>query len=637
MASLLEALRRIREVRLTSDALEVELARILEEELEADGPDDARPEILRGAVSDRLALARATRAAETTARQLDVLHAVTRGGEDLLRVPEAADRALRFVHETFQCVHAGLHVAVGPNLELVARHVDGEPARVDQAPPWLRSIRPGDRLLPLLATRARQTLSRPIASLSARARELLGPLGVQHMVAAPLFDGDRVMGSLTVTYREVEPWSEEKLARFEHAAAQVAAAIAPIRRLEEARQRAYDLERIAALGTRVSEELELGAVLQRTVTELAALTDVPIAQLFLATDGALKTAASSSELFVDVELPADTSSVAGIAFVTRAALWVEDVQTDERVSRALAERMQMRSIMAVPLIARGEPIGVIALVETREIRHFSPAEIARATTVANLIAPVILNAKIFDDLRRSHEALARAQAELVSRERQVALGELSAVVAHEVRNPIAIIFNSLTSLRKQDLASGDARVLLDIVGEEARRLDRIVSDLLDFVRPYVPSPRPVRLEQVLESAVAGAVRAQPDDVQIAVEIGSAPETVIVDGTMLQQALQNLIVNALQVTPKGGTVTVRAKVTSRARTLRCEVQDSGPGLPAAARERMFQPFYTTKATGTGLGLAIVKRVVEALGGEVKVSSPARKGATFSLILPLGDPR
>jgi signal transduction histidine kinase len=281
----------------------------------------------------------------------------------------------------------------------------------------------------------------------------------------------------------------------------------------------------------------------------------------------------------------------------------------------------------------------LLLAETRHRRRFRDDEVARATAIANLVSPAIVNARIHADLRRSYEALRQAQADVVSNERLAALGELSAVIAHEVRNPLAVIFNSLGTLRKLPAPSGDAKILLDIVGEEADRLNRIVRDLLDFVRPYTCHPREAILADLVHSAVAGARRSiSAAAVTIDTDLVPPSSEVIVDPTMVQQALINLIVNAIQATPAGGTVRVRTSFVDGAsaeegrREIRFEVSDEGAGIDPADAARIFQPFFTTKPTGTGLGLAVVRRIADAVGGRVDVRRRAPCGSVFTFTVP-----
>jgi signal transduction histidine kinase len=333
----------------------------------------------------------------------------------------------------------------------------------------------------------------------------------------------------------------------------------------------------------------------------------------------------------------DGPGTVSLAYRTRRPVIVEDADSDDRSLQPVSKTLGVKSILVVPLIANGEPIGTILLAETRHVRRFSEEEVARASAVANLISPAIVNAKMFADLRRSYDALSRAQADLVTHERLAALGELSAVIAHEVRNPLAVIYNSLSSLRKLPAPTPDAKVLLDIVDDEATRLNRIVADLLDFVRPYASHPRPTNLEMLVVGAIDGARRSLPTSTAIELEISPAASDLVLDATMIQQALINLIVNAIQATPPDARIEVRARVVDGSDgerpCLSFEVADQGPGIDPANAVHIFRPFFTTKPTGTGLGLAIVHRIAEALGGKVEVKCGEGQGSIFTLTVPI----
>jgi signal transduction histidine kinase len=240
--------------------------------------------------------------------------------------------------------------------------------------------------------------------------------------------------------------------------------------------------------------------------------------------------------------------------------------------------------------------------------------------------------QLYVDLKRSYDELARTQAELVRHERLAALGELAAVMAHEVRNPLGVIFNSLTTLKRLLHPTGDAEMLLTMVGEEADRLNRIVADLLDFARPYELTKKPIAIEPIIASAIDAATKSlHTPAVTVTTAIPNALPLFPVDAHFLRQGLVNLLINAVQAMPKGGTVTVAASIQND--WLVIEVSDEGVGLSARAAEKMFQPFFTTKATGTGLGLAVVKRIVDAHLGEVSARVNASgRGTTFRCRFP-----
>ena len=296
-----------------------------------------------------------------------------------------------------------------------------------------------------------------------------------------------------------------------------------------------------------------------------------------------------------------------------------------------------RTRLAVPLIARDEALGVVLILD-EHARGFTRAEMDRALAVAGQLALALLSARLYEALRTSYAELERAQRDLIDRERLAALGELSASIAHEVRNPLGVIFNSVGSLKRILKPEGDAALLLDIIGEEADRLNRMVGDLLDYSRPVQPSLQPVPLRPLFEEAIAAASQqAGPgsEAVSASVRVADDAATVRADARLLRQALVNLFLNAYQAMPRSGRLDVRSSRALAHGGRPCAeivVQDSGPGIPPDIVDKVFQPFFTTKATGTGLGLAVVRRIVEGHGGSIELG-PAGPGAEFRLRLPL----
>jgi signal transduction histidine kinase len=242
------------------------------------------------------------------------------------------------------------------------------------------------------------------------------------------------------------------------------------------------------------------------------------------------------------------------------------------------------------------------------------------------------------ELRQSLEILARTQSELVARERMAALGELSATMAHEVRNPLGAIANCVSALHHLPGKHLDAQQasLLEIIAEEVQRLDELVRGLLDFARPVQPQPRPEPLEPVVEGALSAALRSQTISSRVTVQREMAPDLplALVDVQLLHVALSNLFTNALQAMPQGGDLSVRIERERLAGSprLQLSISDTGTGMSPEVQRRIFEPFFTTRATGTGLGLPIVRRIVEGHSGEVEVRSTQGRGTTFTLRLP-----
>jgi signal transduction histidine kinase len=246
------------------------------------------------------------------------------------------------------------------------------------------------------------------------------------------------------------------------------------------------------------------------------------------------------------------------------------------------------------------------------------------------------------ELRHSLEALARTQSELVARERMAALGELAASMAHEVRNPLGAIANCVTALRHLPGRQLDTQQesVLEIIAEEVQRLDELVRGLLDFARPVEPQLRPEPLEPVVDGALTAALRIQALGAHVTVQREVPPDLppALVDVQLLHVALSNLFTNALQAMPQGGELGVRIAPDQRAGAshLRLSISDTGTGMSPEVQQRVFEPFFTTRATGTGLGLSIVRRIVEGHSGEVEVRSTLGRGTTFTVWLPCAEP-
>ncbi len=243
---------------------------------------------------------------------------------------------------------------------------------------------------------------------------------------------------------------------------------------------------------------------------------------------------------------------------------------------------------------------------------------------------------IFQDLREI-EALK----EEVERERHLAsLGRLAAGVAHEVRNPLSSLKGFAQFLRSKFAPGSEEERYADIMIEEVERLDRVVQELLDFAKPARPDRRASGTNDIIEEALALVTDdALYKNVTIVREFGEGLPPVFVDPDQIKQALLNVLLNAIEAMPDGGTLTVATGVEDGAPAdcVTLAVADTGSGIAPGEIEKLYEPFYTTKSGGTGLGLTVVSRVVEQNGGHIGVSSAAGEGTTFSLRLPVAAAR
>ncbi len=234
-------------------------------------------------------------------------------------------------------------------------------------------------------------------------------------------------------------------------------------------------------------------------------------------------------------------------------------------------------------------------------------------------------------LREQTEVLFQTEEHLRRADRLSALGELSAGMAHEIRNPLGSIKGAAEILR-DDYGPGEPKFeFIQILLKETDRLNGIVQEFLSFARPKPPELQETDINGVIESVLT--LTAQPlrkAGVVLRKELDPAIGPRNLDAGLLKQAFLNLVLNAVQAMPEGGTLTVMSAL--RGDLLEVSVADTGVGIPSEDRKKLFSPFFTTKEGGTGLGLAITYRIVENHRGTIDVESEPGKGARFTVRIP-----
>ncbi len=256
-----------------------------------------------------------------------------------------------------------------------------------------------------------------------------------------------------------------------------------------------------------------------------------------------------------------------------------------------------------------------------------PARRNLAASVAASAAVAVFGLLLWFALEARQRALLR-QAEL---EHLAALGRLSAVLAHEIRNPLGTIKGFAQLIEEQ--ASGAQQRLVAPIVAEAARLERLVNDLLAYGRPRQPVLTHAELRPLLEQVVAEhRTAAQPGPVEWQTDFQEAGLRVVTDLDLLRQVLGNLLRNAAEAAASSPEPRVTVIARRHGRHVQVEVRDNGPGFTAEALERSFEPFFTSKASGTGLGLAISRRLTASLGGTLEVRNLEGGGAAAILRLP-----
>ena len=252
--------------------------------------------------------------------------------------------------------------------------------------------------------------------------------------------------------------------------------------------------------------------------------------------------------------------------------------------------------------------------------------------------------ELAERLAETNRRLEQAQAEARRSERLAALGQLSAGLAHEIRNPLGVIKGSAEMLTQKLQASDElARELAGYISTEVIRLSALVTEFLDFARPLHAEPHPANLIALLDRVlqiVAGRFPSKPVRVERHYASGLPP--VPLDESLCEQAFLNLVQNAYEAMQDkdkdhGGTLRVEVQPTTQndREGVELRLADTGPGVPDELREEIFNPFVTTKKTGVGLGLSIVSKIVDGHHGSIHVENAPGSGAVFTLFFPLEE--
>ncbi|MGH7805033.1 MAG: two-component system sensor histidine kinase NtrB [Candidatus Binatia bacterium] len=316
-----------------------------------------------------------------------------------------------------------------------------------------------------------------------------------------------------------------------------------------------------------------------------------------------------------------------------AALLVEDPEPAADAEGALARRLGERaratgapiveeSVVALPLRTKDRVVGILFV--QRDGAPLRPHEVALLELLAQQAAIAIENAALFAEARAASERMRHS-------DKLSALGRLSAGLAHELRNPLNTL-NVLTfAMRERSEVNASSRADLDVIHSEIQRMNLLLDQFLDFARPRRPRFERHRVEEiVVETVTLVAPEAGKRTIELETRLSPSTPHVWADGDQLKQVFLNLALNALQAMPEGGRLVVESAVTQGGVVVR--FRDTGIGIPDEIRDRLFEPFCTSRTGGTGLGLAVALRIVDAHSGDLSVESEPGRGTTASVWLP-----
>ena len=461
---------------------------------------------------------------------------------------------------------------------------------------------------------------------------------VRSELAVPLEVRGQVRGVLNVDSDLPDAFTTDDQELLEALAVQAASVIHNTWLYEQLRLKLGLFESLFTVSQTINSTLNLDDALKVITQEAAVLMRAKVCALMLLDPTGqwldLRASYGAGPAYLNKPRLGTEESLLGVVVRRKKPVQIEDVRVSTRYQHVSVARLEgLVALLSVPLLFAGQAIGTLS-VYTGQPYSFSNDEIRILSALAELSAIAIHKARLY-------ERVVDVEEQLRLNEKLAALGLLAAEVAHEIRNPLTVIkmlYHSLDlQFAPEDPRSKDAR----IIGEKIEHLNRIVRRILDFARTTEPRMAPVNLNELIdELGLLVRHKLKHQNVQLERRLEPALPPVMGDAPQLEQAFLNLILNAAQAMPAGGTLTITTRSLSAPRSagrpthVAVQFRDTGPGMTAEQRRRAFTSVLsTTKATGTGLGLAIVGRVVETHHGKVKINSPPAGGATVTILLPL----
>jgi signal transduction histidine kinase len=348
-----------------------------------------------------------------------------------------------------------------------------------------------------------------------------------------------------------------------------------------------------------------------------------------------------------ITLPLDPEdSVVARSIFEKQPFVIPDASRDPRVNPVLKKKLNLQSLVVIPLLAKEKALGAIAADYVEPNKNITKETLESLMTFVQQASLAIHNAFMYQELKtfsqqmeekiqKTTADLRKTEAQLIRSEKLAALGQLAAGIAHEIRNPLTSINILIHSLTENLPTKNSHWEDLKVIEEEILRINEIVDQFLRFAKPASPLFEKADLIPIFEETLQ-LLRPQIERGGISVqkEFESLPRATV-DKEQMKQVILNLLMNAIQAMPKAGRLGLSDRMSRDGHWVELTIQDSGIGIPPEDIDKLFDPFFSTKEGGIGLGLSIAHRIIDQHHGKIEVESKPGKGTLFTISLPISS--
>ena len=458
---------------------------------------------------------------------------------------------------------------------------------------------------------------------------------VRSELAVPLEVQGEVRGVINVDSERADAFTADDQELLQELAVQAAKVIHNTWLYEQLRLKVRLFESLASVSRTINSTLSLDEALRVITKEVCELMSARMCSLMLLDENRewldLRASYGAGEAYIKKPRLQVSESLLGVVVRRKKPLQVANVQADTRYQNVEVARSEgLVSLLSVPLIFSGQAIGTLSVYTSRPY-NFSNEEIQILSALAELSAIAIEKARLY-------ERIVDVEEQLRQNEKLSALGLLAAEVAHEIRNPLTVMKLLYHSLDLKFAAKDPRAKDAQIIEAKIEHLNKIVEQILDFARTTEPQFAPVSLNDLVdELGLLVRHKLANQGIKLVRNLQSDLPMVAGDAPQLEQAFLNVMLNAAEAMPEGGTLTIKSYLLlleGEPAQVVVEFKDTGAGMSEELQKRAFKTVLTTtKAKGSGLGLAIVGRIIETHHGQIRVRSRIGRGTTIRISLPV----